>query len=335
MDHFSAAFWFNRHTKILWVVCVCALFQSCIFPERNDCIFDNINPSYKNFLNVRQKRVTGIDIADGWFKGLLEYTPPGYNASDYSKKYPVIIYFGGRSTGGKGTKVDLCKLLWDVTASYGGSLPSYIERDSTVLEHKGDANPYLVISPQFTHYRYPESYPGPAEVDAVIDYVVKNYRVDSNRVYLTGMSSGANMVIEYAGSSVERAKRVAAISVPALCSVPDTVTNIERGIKPAHIGQAKLPVWFMQCEGDPNCGLRIPQGWVNGIVAAGGLAPRFNVLDTLDGTNASSGVLCAGWRHDTWFRMYDPNFAESPNMYDWFIQFSRDSPLHVNAPAGN
>jgi predicted esterase len=303
------------------------LFASVnIFGQGGSCIFDTAHPTNpKNFTNMKQKQVTGISIANGKFKGLLEYTPPGYYTAGNTKRYPVIIYFPGVGALGKGTAKDLCKLLWDGYSTVRGfSLPGKIERNQVPpsIVYGGVTYQFIIISPQYTIYTYPTNFPSANEVDSVIKYVKKKYRVDPTRVYLTGMSSGANMVIEYAGSSVTRAQTVAAIGLSSLSSPDGSSTNVSRGIKPANIALGKLPTRFIHCHTDNMAPDTIPIGWVNRIKLTAGYYPP--QLQILNNTNTDMKLKCDATSHNTWSIFYDSTLKISTkNLYQFFIQFRR------------
>lgn len=299
--------------------------SSNIFGQGGSCIFDTVNASNpKNFINLKQKQVSGLSINKGRFRGLLEYTPAGYYTPGNTTKYPVIIYFHGVGAVGRGAAKDLCKILWDGYAAAGNSLPGRIERNQfpTSLLFGGVNYSFIVISPQYTTYIYPTNFPSANDVDSVIKYVKQKYRVDPKRVYLTGMSSGANMVAEYAGSSIARANTIAAAGVASLASVPNSATNVANGIKPANIGLGKLPVRFIHCHSDVQHPDTIPIAWVNGIKAVvGEVAPQ---LILLNNTNTDVNLRCNPVPHNTWSKFYDPNFRfGTKNIYEYFIQYSR------------
>lgn len=299
----------------------------------DSCIYDPVNSNVRNFTNLRHKKVSGLDIANGMFKGLLEYTPPGYYAEDSSVKHPVIIYFHGREARGEGTRVDLCKILWDGITGTGSSLPPLIEGGGVpeTVQAGGRQYSFLIISPQFTVYNYPSNFPSVDEVDALVDYVIKAYRVDPSRVYLTGMSTGANMVIEYAASKKSLGK-IAAISTASLCDSMNIHTNISRDINPANLVANGHGVWFMQCAEDTRCSIDIVKEWVAGINQAGGRPPRFTMLDD---NNPDKNMHCARYEHNTWFRMYDPEFrVDGTNLYEWFLRYTC-SPGKASARTAN
>lgn len=201
----------------------------------------------------------------------------------------------------------------------------------------GETLEYLLISPQFTKYvrpvdeSLPHDFPSADEVENVIDYVVDNYRIDERRIYLTGLSNGANMVMEYAASSLARARRVAAIMPVSLCSPTTSLRNLERGYVPANVAAAGLPVWFVQCNIDVPCGTTAPDSWYDGITAIPGhVPPRYTLLNN---SNPNPLYQCSdSLLHDAWSRAYDPIFRASfndgsgandginLNMYEWFSQ---------------
>lgn len=301
------------------------------------------NAAAWNFTDMKQKKVTGLNIGNTYyFKGLLEYTPESYiEPANSAKKYPVIIYFHGGASNGEGTVEHLCRLFKDRGSDMAThkSLPGRIEGKNGITADLVQGNDeYVVISPQFTVYSRPlpelptnHHFPSADEVEDVIDYVVANYRVDENRIYLTGYSNGANMIVEYAASSVARAKRVAAIMPISFCSTISSPRNTERNYIPENIGAAGLPTWFVHCNIDNPCALTTPQEWITAIKnTPGNVTPRFTVLNN---ANPNPLYQCSDTlTHDAWSRAYDPNFRTSfingtgsddginMNMYEWFLQ---------------
>lgn len=297
-----------------------------------------------NFRDMTQRKVSGIDIGGtGFFNGLLEHLPSSYNlAENSSKTYPVIIFFHGYGSRGNGSASEICRLFKDRGSDLATHLaiPGRVERQPEIFSPTiaGVKYEYIVISPQFDEYTRlsagkTDHFPSYNEVEDVIDYVEAHYRVDSRRIYLTGLSNGANMVVEYAASSLARAKRVAAIMPVALCSELNHVNNTSRGIDAKYIAQAKLKSWFVYCAID-NCGVTgqdhdVPVDWVNAIKAVpGNEPPRFTILKN---QNPATLYNCSDTlTHDAWSRAYDPNFKASyvngsgsndginENIYEWF-----------------
>ena len=179
------------------------------------------NPLW-NFSPMKMKKYSGLNIGgDNYFNGMLEYVPSSYWwSSNATKKYPIIISFHGGAAMGYGSALELCRLFKDRGGDSAGhkTFPGRVERNTTNLTqvYNGVTYEYIVVAPQFNKYirlkpGVPDQFPSAKQVENVINYVVARYRVDPRRIYLTGYSNGANMIIEYAGSSVARAQRVAAI----------------------------------------------------------------------------------------------------------------------------
>lgn len=306
------------------------------------------NPLW-NFSPMKMKKFSGLNIGgDNYFNGMLQYVPPSYYySSNATKKYPVIISFHGGASSGFGSALELCRMFKDRGGDSAGhkTFPGRVERSTSNLTQywSGVTYNYIVVAPQFNKYirlkpGVPDQFPSAKQVENVINYVVARFRIDPRRIYLTGYSTGANMIIEYAGSSVTRARRVAAIMPVALCSQHNHINNTSRGIYAKNIGLAKLKTWFVYCEGD-NCGsgpvLNVPNAWVDSIMKVSGAArPRYTRLRNINPAtlyNCSDSLL-----HDAWSRAFDPNFRVSNyytpsgavgandginlNMYQWFIR---------------
>jgi hypothetical protein len=99
----------------------------------------------------------------------LSYTPKEYNA-DTSKLWPLIIYLHGGSDRG----TDLKKL-------YSQGIPDQI--------YRGREFPFIIISPQCPeHIRWSTD----NWFENFYNEIKAKYRIDTNRVYLTGMSLGGS-----------------------------------------------------------------------------------------------------------------------------------------------
>ena len=156
-------------------------------------------------------------------------------------------------------------------------------------------------------------------MDAFIDYAVANYRVDRSRVYLTGMSTGANMVIEYAASKKSLGK-IAAISTASLCDSMNIRTNVDNDINAANLAPNGHGVWLMHCVQDERCSFDISKEWFTTFRKLGGNGSR---LTAFDDNSKDPEMRCARYEHNTWYRMYDSNFrVEGSNLYEWFLMFT-------------
>ncbi len=267
-------------------------------------------------------------IPHDFITGHLKYFPAEYNANP-TKKYPVIIYFHGHSAQADGNANDLCKILTDMDYT----IPWNIEnnRFPEPYNYNGTDYRFIVLAPQFRGYGAPWHFD--MQIDAYITWALAQYRIDPDRIYITGASAGANLVVDYISSSVEHAERIAAASIPSLCYRVDQ--QIPSG--PANIAQANLPTWFMQCsvDGSP-CEISVPTTWVNQINAQPEkVEPRFTILNPPVNPPfpfTDSLLYCRGWAHFTWGSMYyppAPSGVITPNFYEWNLQYSRAAALPV------
>ncbi|MBE7175202.1 MAG: dienelactone hydrolase family protein [Mucilaginibacter polytrichastri] len=109
-----------------------------------------------------------LDNTLGSIRQYLAYVPAGYN-SQPTKKWPLVIYLHGQSEKGN----DINKIFW----SY------FCWR--TMDRHY----PYLLITPQL---QSSQGSWNPADLDKMLDEVVKKYNVDPNRIIINGYSLGGN-----------------------------------------------------------------------------------------------------------------------------------------------
>lgn len=297
------------------------------------CPSDNDPNCCTGIANLRQVKRTGITVpGTSYFGGLLEYTPASYTGN--TNLYPLIIYFHGQGEVGPGTNASLCNLLTN-TNSFDIPLP---ERIALGYNPTGTFNSvtreYIVLSPQYTAYCpdpvcNPANFPTTPDVKAFIDWAVANYRVDPSRIYLVGMSSGANMIIEYVSgqtNGVNNALRIAGVALSSLCS---PVSRSPQG--PQRIAASDLPLWEIHCAVDVEpCPDALPNEWINQINAppAGPPTPA-----------AQKTTLPAPCAHNTWNTFFDPAYTGlgGRNVYDWLIQYTRgaSAPLPANMKGYN
>lgn len=274
-----------------------------------------------SFPAMKQQRKT-ISIPGGYFTGILEWLPADYNANP-SKKYPVIIYLPGNGAVGNGSPSALCSIITD----QGSSLPVKIEQGliTNSYTYGEETFSYIFISAQYSGYGE-TNYHHPDDMDALIDYVIANYQVDVNRIYLTGMSAGANLIIDYVGNSVEQASRVAAIGVASLCF---NLSYNPQG--PANIAAAGLPAWFTHCTADNPCVVSIPDAWVDQINSNGAdPAPIYTRLEPPPSGVGTTDYCHWSFFHDTWRTLYDPGFTVGGlNFFEWNLQYQLPTSLPI------
>lgn len=158
--------------------------------------------------------------------GVLSYLPPGYLV-DGGVKSPLLVFLHGSEEYGDGSEAQLRKVL-------ANGIPTMIAAGEWPAEL-----PFVVLMPQ---YSFAEA-DGPCalndEIESVIEWADRTYRIDPARIYLTGISCGAIGVLDYLASSQER--RVAA-TVP-ISSAPYVSASQVEGVR-GGCAIARTPTWF-------------------------------------------------------------------------------------------
>ncbi|MBC8034079.1 MAG: T9SS type A sorting domain-containing protein [Chitinophagaceae bacterium] len=236
--------------------------------------------------------------------GYYEYLPAGYSTGN--AKHPVIIFLHGLGDAGNGGS-ELPKLL-DV------GIPKLINESGfpSSFTVRGNTFSFIVISPQYIPAATQADRMSIADMEALINFVVSNYRVDEDRIYLTGLSAGAYCTWLYASSSTANANRLAAI-LPVSGDLWPTVplANV--------IAQSNLPVWATHNDQDPNVNSFLTSYWVAGINSpTGNIQPPTPpaIITIFPNRN----------KHDAWTETYDPTYKRNgKNVYEWMLQYSRSN----------
>ncbi len=195
---------------------------------------------------------------------------------DYEKKekWPLLMFLHG--SGERGDNLELLK-------KHGP--PRLIE--------EGKEFPFIVISPQCpSGIRWKTN-----ALVALIDEIIKNYNVDENRIYVTGLSMGGYGTWKLAN---EISDRLAAV-VP-ICGWGDSWTICEIG---------DLPVWAFHGAKDPVVAPQKSQELVDALKRCNG-----NVQFTL----------YPEANHDSWTETYN-----NPKVYEWLLEQSLDKRKKLNS----
>jgi pimeloyl-ACP methyl ester carboxylesterase len=230
--------------------------------------------------------------------GYWEYLPQGYNPAS-SETYPVIIFIHGVGELGNGSPASLQSLL-------GYGLPMYINwgQFPSSVTVNGQTHKFIVISPQWI------GWPGPDNINSLIDYVSANYRINPNRIYVTGLSMGGGTTWDFAGSYPNRPAAI----VP-ICGASWPDRNRARSI-----ASGNIPIWAFHNSGDPT----VPVGYTHDYVSIINEAPSPNPQALKTIFNSGS--------HDAWSTAYNPNYRENGlNVYEWMLQYAKGTP----PPNGN
>lgn len=238
-------------------------------------------------------------IGNSW--GYWEYLPQNYSSE--SDTYPLIVFLHGIGELGDGGVDQLPKVLANGTPKTikDGTFPVSVKVN-------GETFKFIVISPQFLNW------PSTSDVQGVIDYAVRNYRVNTNRIYLTGLSMGGGAVWDYAGATSANANRLAAIVPVCGASGPEDE-------RVSVLTNAALPIWATHNQGDDVVPSSNTIGYIDKIKA---LNLKLNPSSTVNTYPVAKKTIFPVSSHDAWSTTYSADFKENgKNIYEWMLQYTR------------
>lgn len=196
----------------------------------------------------------------------LLYLPKDYAVSD--KEFPLLLFLHG--IGERGTDIEKVK-------THG--LPKLIS--------EGKEFPFIVLSPQC-----PDSVFWKTDVlSALIDEIESKYRVDKNRIYVTGLSMGGNGTWSLA---LTQPNRFAAIAPVCGWSHPVEFCKITH-----------IPIWIFHGAKDNVVPLNFSEQMIQQSKACGSANVKFTVYPEAN--------------HDAWTETYN-----NEELYKWFLEQSLD-----------
>ena len=221
----------------------------------------------------------------GFFKAL----PARYDST--SKKYPLLIFLHGVGETGNGT-TELSRVL-------ANGVPRLLNQHAFPAQFtvNGTSYSFIIINPQF------KEWPQPADVNAMIDYAIANYRVDESRIYVAGLSMGGGNTWDYA---VTYPARIAA-------AVPICGASWPSKEQLGNIAKANLPVWAFHNSDD-------------GVVGVGATISNTDNINSFNPLTPAKRTIWPTGGHDAWSKATNPDTREcgGKNMYEWMLQYKRE-----------
>ncbi len=193
----------------------------------------------------------------------LLYLPEAY-AADTAAEFPLLLFLHG---GGEcGDNLEVVKV---------NGPPKLVE--------EGTSFPFLILSPQNPRC---DKLWEPGIVIDLLDAIVGAYRVDTTRIYLTGLSRGGFGAWM---TAIQYPRRFAAL-IP-VC-----------GVAPAFYGKwlGQMPIWVFHGEDDPVIPVSESDNIVRELKENGNPVRYTRYPDT---------------GHDAWTRTY-----ENPEVFEWMLQ---------------
>lgn len=255
-------------------------------PDSSSAIVSEVDSSNSTTAFYNQKAIRANVCSN--IAGYLEHLPKGYSSA---KNYPLLICLHGIGELGNGT-TEIGKLLHN-------SVPKLLQSNSFPAAFKSSKNAgsesFIVIAPQFKHW--PNNY----DVNTMLNYALKKYRVNKQRVYMIGLSMGGGVLMEYAE---QYGKRLAAI-------VPMCEASYPTSSKGQAIAKTGVPVWAFHNQGDKRIS---PSYTINFVTYINKYHPAKPVFKTI--FNESG--------HDCWTKATNPNYSQNnKNIYEWMLQYKR------------
>jgi endoglucanase len=155
------------------------------------------------------------------------------------------------------------------------------------------------------------------ELENILTYLYKTYRVDTSRVYLSGNAAGGGGVLEYVGNLLSTGVKVN-VTHRIAAFVPMSA-YMNAGVRPNYVDtivNTNVHLWGFGSSAEMN--------------GANTLGLDFLVNYAKNGygvqTDYSGGLCC-------WGQFYDPNFKQNGmSIYEWCLQYSRGAAAASGLP---
>ena len=246
-------------------------------------------------------------IVDSFVHGFYESLPASYGTSG-SKKYPLLVFLHGQGEIGDGSPTSLPAVLLDGPVKQLNQQVNYHVNANfpDPVTVNGQSFEFIVIAPQLNTWPW-NGYEQRA-VNDMINYAISHYRVDTSKMYLTGMSMGGGIAWEYPGYSAVFAKRLAGLLVVAGASSPSSY-------RAAEIVKEHLPVWATANSVDNT----VPTSYTTDYVA---------LLNAAGANPAPLITIFPDVGHGGWLKTYgyvnQPGVVQNGlNVYQWMLQYKR------------
>jgi predicted peptidase len=202
----------------------------------------------------------------------LLYLPADYGKDD-GKKWPLIVFLHGSGESGS-----------DVNKVTAHGPPDFLAKGKDL-----PLKDFVVVSPQCPDRRIGWQ---PYMLNPFLDDILAKYRIDQDRVYLTGLSMGGYGTWLWAQTNAERFAAIAPMSGGGNSS-PRAVRRLRR-----------MPIWNFHGEKDPTVPISESEAMIDAVKQAGNENVKFTRYPDLG--------------HDCWSQAYG-----NAELYEWFLQFKR------------
>lgn len=203
----------------------------------------------------------------------LLYLPADYSPKS-SKRWPLMLFLHG--AGERGTNLSM-------VAVHG---------PPKLVKQKRDF-PFIIVSPQCpAGERWSNE-----TLLALLDDVIRKYKVDTNRIYLTGLSMGG-----YGAWALGVAEPTRFAAIAPICGGGETIPILIAGARKKE-QLKKLPVWAFHGAKDPVVKLEESERMVDALKRIGSENVELTVYPEAT--------------HDSWTETYN-----NQKLYDWLLSHS-------------
>ncbi|UII23982.1 golvesin C-terminal-like domain-containing protein [Fulvivirga ligni] len=168
---------------------------------------------------------------NGTTRAYLEYLPPDYTAN--GDKVPAIIFLHGHGERGN---INNTNTVMNIANVNYNTPPSLVQNGNDMcFDVDGETICFAVFSPQESdnYHSWVDKNQNRNSVQPFVQFVLDNYNVDPDRIYLTGFSMGAAGAYEAALSTDNEPNLYAAVAPVAgkafysdVCRIPDAGISV-------------------------------------------------------------------------------------------------------------
>jgi predicted peptidase len=269
--------------------------KSLVFIFTVSLIIVSTKKSFGQSTNLNSQNGTALTIETDYKNSTIDgynvFVPNSYNSN--SKAFPIIIFLqGGLGVGGKINKI------------FNWALPKLLleNQDKQLNDVLDD---FIYVMP---HLEKDQFYNNENAIKSIINEVSKNYNIDTNRIYLTGLSRGGFGTWGLASR------------MPEVFSAIAPICGGSYGIKD-YEALTTLPVWashnsndgVVNYEGTQRTVNRLENISTNKFFKANELSKvNYNKSDYIFISKQSDG-------HDAWTEFYT-----NKDLYKWFLRFKKE-----------
>lgn len=277
-------------------------------------------------------------------RGYYEFLPSAY-IENPNQEFPVVIFFHGKGPNGDGTVADENGngLGDDLPAILNNAVPTRMKDVGDDLRAYMELNDVIVLCPQNINNWWTTDLIRP-----FLDFAKNHYRIDTRRMYLTGLSAGCSGVYHFMNND-PRASEIAAFVVCANRGFIDG--------NGSYLAE-RSAYWGLTSRGDQGFNVIDSVNKLAGHLLTGTPGSPTNVDATYPGSNINrtahfdavtgwsweTGVyinkvnevvtddsnikatMFTGKAHNSWSRTYD-----SYNMWDWMLSWQKPD-LSISSP---